>query len=460
MDTTTPTTTAAGRSADPAGRRFPADFVWGAATSSFQIEGGADAGGRGLSIWDVFCRLEGVILDGSDGRLACDHYTRYADDVELMRRLGLGAYRFSVAWPRVVPGGRGAVETRGLDFYDALVDALLDAGIVPLPTLYHWDLPQALEDDGGWTVRTTAEAFADYAEAVVGRLGDRVPTWMTLNEPMVSAHHGYVSGEHAPGRRSLRDGLAAAHHLNVAHGLALERIRTLAPHAEAGIVLNFTPAEPADDSPEAIARCETVDDFENRWYIEPIAGLGYPRRTVERFDWDRAEVLDGDLELIARPIDVLGVNFYTRQFVAADEEAVVEPPGPTTAMGWEIHPDSLRRLLIGLHERYAFPKLLITENGAAMPDVDRVGGRSDGQVDDQDRIEYLRGHLTAVHDAIEAGVPVRGYFVWSLMDNFEWGWGYSARFGIIEIDPDTKDRRPKRSADWYASVVRSGVVPT
>lgn len=452
MTTPTPTATA---STLQGGLAFPDSFRWGAATSSYQIEGATDVDGRGESIWDRFCVRPGAIADGSSGAVACDHYRRWRDDIAVMSELGLGSYRFSIAWPRVVPDGTGTVVAAGLDFYDRLVDGLLTAGITPTPTLYHWDLPQALEDRGGWTSRATAEAFAEYTRVVVERLGDRVATWMTLNEPFVSADHGYVTGEHAPGRTDRRAGLAAAHHLLVGHGLALEQIRAVAPRAEAGIVLNFTPVVAAGGDDDRTA-AELQDDVENRWYVEPIAGLGYPQRSVERLGWDQREVRDGDLDLIAAPIDVLGVNYYTRAVVAAD--AAVAPRDPNvaiTAMGWEIHPASLGDLLRGLHERYRFARYLVTENGAAMPDSSRG---ADGRVDDQDRIAYLADHLAEVHHAIDAGVPIDGYFVWSLLDNFEWAHGFGPRFGIVEVTPGTLERTPKASALWYGEVCRSGVV--
>ena len=291
--------------------------MWGAATSSYQIEGAVGEDGRGESIWDRFCTIPGAIKDGSSGAIACDHYHRLGDDIALMQRLNLNGYRFSVAWPRVLPNGTGQVNSRGLDFYDRLVDALLAAGIQPFPTLYHWDLPQVLEDKGGWPVRSTAEAFADFAEVVTSRLGDRVSDWMTINEPFVIANHGYLNGEHAPGRRSLDAALATSHHLLVGHGMAMQRIRAASPDARVGIVLNFTPVEPVGSSPAALDRQAIINDFENRWYVDPIGGTGYPQYTVDRLGWSQDEVRDGDMELIARPVDMLGVNFYTRQMVGA-----------------------------------------------------------------------------------------------------------------------------------------------
>jgi beta-glucosidase len=436
-------------------RSFARSFMWGSATSAYQVEGAVTADGRGESIWDRFCATPGTIADGSSGAVACDHFHRWRGDIELMREIGLGAYRFSIAWPRVVPDGTGTVNEAGLDFYDRLVDGLLAAGIVPMPTLYHWDLPQALEDKGGWPERATAEAFAEYAGVVAQRLGDRVSTWMTLNEPFVSAHHGYVSGEHAPGRRDVAAGVAAAHHLLVGHGLAVRHIRDAAPNASVGIVLNFTPVVAATDDPADVAEAEFVDGFENRWYVEPICGLGYPEATVQRLGWDRREVLDGDLELIAEPLDVLDVNYYTRQVVRADG-AVVETSAPTTAMGWEIHPPSFEELLRSLHGRYRFPRYLVTENGAAMHD----GNRRDGRIEDRDRIAFVGDHLAGLHGAIAAGVPIDGYFVWSLLDNFEWAHGYTPRFGIVEVAPGTLERIPKASALWYGDLCRTGTLLT
>lgn len=433
-------------------RRFPTGFSWGSATSSFQIEGAPSADGRGESIWDRFCERPGSIRDASDGRVACDHYHRYRDDIDLMRDLGLTAYRFSIAWPRVVPSGTGEINHAGLDFYDRLIDALLEAGIEPYPTLYHWDLPQALEDRGGWPVRATAEAFGTYAGAVARRLGDRVSRWSTINEPFVVTHLGYLNGEHAPGRTNLRDALAASHHVLLAHGLANREIRSVAPAAEVGIVLNFTPVTPVGDSPFARDRQRVIDEWENRWYSDPIGGKGYPEFAVERLGWDRSEVLPGDMELIAAPIDYLGINFYTRKMVGAIDGERTERGGET-AMGWEIHPPALGGLLRSLHTSYAFPKLFVTENGAAMPDDHRA---DDGRIADLDRIEYLHAHLAEVADAIDDGVPVEGYFAWSLLDNFEWAWGYGPKFGLVEVDLDTQERRPKQSALWYAAVARSG----
>jgi beta-glucosidase len=436
-----------------AGRRFPSDFLWGAATSSYQIEGAVTEDGRGESIWDRFCTIPGAIKDGSSGAVACDHYHRFGEDIALMQRLHLNAYRFSIAWPRILPQGRGSVNQAGLDFYDRLVDSLLAAGLQPFPTLYHWDLPQVLEDEGGWPLRSTAEAFADYAEVVTSRLGDRIDNWMTLNEPFVSANHGYLTGEHAPGRRSLGAALATSHHLLLGHSMAMERVRAAVPGAKVGVVLNFTPVTPIGSSPAALDRQRLVNDIENRWYVDPIGGLGYPDYTVDRLGWNRSEVRDGDMDAIARPIDMLGVNFYTRQMVGAFDGERTDRGGET-AMGWEIHPAALGNLLRGLHETHHFPRYLITENGAAMPDQDVV----DGRVIDNDRLEYIAAHLGQVHQAMEDGVPIQGYFAWSLLDNFEWGHGYGPKFGLVAVDMVTQYRTPKQSALWYSEVARTGEI--
>lgn len=433
--------------------KFPSDFLWGSATSSYQIEGATGTDGRGESIWDRFCTKPGAIADHSNGDTACDHFHRYKEDVALIASLGLQAYRFSVAWPRIIPNGTGAINHKGLDFYDRLVDELLAADIAPFATLYHWDLPQALEENNGWVNRDTAYAFVDYTRAVVERLGDRVSSWATLNEPFVSASLGYNTGEHAPGRKSLHDSFAAAHHLLLAHGLAIPVIREMAPKSDAGIVLNFTPAFPYSESPEDRQAFEDTDAFENRWYVEPIAGKGYPAAGVRSLGWEQKEVQAGDLKLIATPIDFLGVNYYTRQTRRAGQIPAPQTL-PVTDMGWEIYPQGIKELLNTLHQRHAFKKYFITENGAAMPDK----ADANDFVDDQDRIDYLHDHLQQVHEAMESGVPLKGYFVWSLFDNFEWAFGYEKRFGIVRVNYETLARKPKASANWYSNVIKTGTV--
>ncbi len=436
----------ASRSTPPA--HFPDSFVWGVATSSYQIEG--DRAGRGESIWDRFCTIPGAILDGSNGDVACGHVERAAADVQLMGELGVGAYRFSISWPRVIPKGHGEVAPAGLDFYSRLVDELLAAGIDPYVTLYHWDLPQVLEDEGGWPERATAYHFAEYADVVASALGDRVKHWATLNEPYCSSHFGYVTGFMAPGRKSVADGFAAAHHLLLGHGLAVERLRARVPDAEVGVVLNFNPMHPASDDPADVAAAAAKDALHNRWYAEPIAGLGYPIDATGADRWSAAELRDGDLDVIAAPIDVLGVNYYSRSLVNAADERVASP-GPVTGMGWEIYPEGLAETVRWLHERCRFPRYLITENGAAMNDQPDAAGF----VDDQDRLGYVRDHLAVIHELIDEGLPIDGYFAWSLMDNFEWAYGYTERFGLIRVDYDTLERTPKASARWYADVTRA-----
>ncbi|MEZ4472837.1 MAG: GH1 family beta-glucosidase [bacterium] len=444
--------------------RFPPGFTWGAATSSFQIEGAVDVDGRGPSIWDEFCRRPGAIADGSDGAVACDHYHRWAEDVALMARLGLRAYRFSVAWPRVLPAGVGQVNTAGLDFYDRLVDGLLAAGIEPWVTLYHWDLPQALQARGGWTDRSTVGAFVEYSDAVARRLGDRVKRWITHNEPWCASVLGHLFGEHAPGIRDQRAHLASSHHLLLSHGQAVPVIRAASPDAQVGITLNLVPAEPASESEADRRATWHFDGWFNRWYLDPLAGRGYPTDLVEDYrergytpDWDFIQ--PGDLEAIAAPTDFLGINYYTRGIIRSDRvpeaenaPVTVRATGPMTDMDWEVHPDGLRRLLERVHRDYAFPAIHITENGAAYA----TPPTSSGRVPDRERLVYLDGHLRACHQAIQAGVPLAGYFAWSLMDNFEWAHGYARRFGLVWVDYETQARLPKDSALWYAEVIARG----
>lgn len=452
--------------------RFPAGFVWGTATSAFQIEGATQADGRGESIWDRFAATAGNIVDGSDGREACGHYSRFRDDVALMQRLGIEAYRFSVAWPRVLPAGRGNVNHRGLDFYDALVDTLLDAGIEPFVTLYHWDLPQALEEKGGWPERSTAEAFVEYAAIVGRRLGDRVRNWITHNEPWCSSMLGYRDGTHAPGRRSWADGLAAAHHLLLSHGWAVQALRACATRTSVGITLNLAPAHPASSSEVDWLAARYSDGELNRWFLDPLYGHGYPQDVVEthaqlgRLPKGASPgklpfVAPGDLNVIAVPTDFLGVNYYTRmlsgngQAEASSLAAPKQRSSEVTDMGWEVYPVGLYELLMRVQRDYRPERLYVTENGAAYgtePD-------SDGCVSDHRRLDYLRKHCLAAHAAINDGVPLAGYFVWSLLDNFEWSHGYTKRFGIVWVDYATQARTPKQSAHWYAQVIdRNAVV--
>lgn len=423
---------------------FPAGFTFGIATSAYQIEGATSEDGRGPSIWDTFCREPGRIRDGSSGDVACDHYHRWEADLDLIAALGVNAYRFSVAWPRVQPDGRGPVNAAGLDFYERLTDGLLARGIEPHVTLYHWDLPQPLQDTGGWPNRDTAERFAEYAAAVAGRLGDRVRSYATLNEPWCSSILSYEIGEHAPGLRDRRLALAAAHGLLLGHGLALPELRRQAPRAAAGIVLNLGPQMPASDRPEDVAAARLADGRFNRWFLEPLLRGEYPRDVWEACRADVPEVREGDLALIAAPLDFLGVNYYSRGVLSASGGGV--PAGaPVTAMGWEIYPQGLTDLLLRLQADYpGLPPILITENGAAF--TDRL---EEGQVHDPERVRYLQTHLAALRRALDAGVDVRGYFAWSLMDNFEWAYGYEKRFGLVYVDYPTQTRVLKDSGHWY-----------
>ena len=438
---------------------FPSDFVWGAATSAYQIEGAVDVDGRGQSVWDTFCKRPGAVLNGDSGAVACDFYHRYPQDIELMRTLGIDAFRFSIAWPRVLPEGRGRVNQAGLDFYDRFVDELLAAGIRPFATLYHWDLPQALEDAGGWPVRATAEAFVEYVELVAARLGDRVDNWTTHNEPFCTSWLGYGIGIHAPGRTDLADSAAAAHHVLLSHGLAVQALRRDCPDAELGIVLDSWPVHPASDDPRDVAAASVADGFRNRIFFDPVLRGCYPEDVLERLGPAAPPVLDGDLAIISAPLDFLGVNNYSRSIVRAGEDGepieLPAPAGPTTSMGWEVYPDAIYEVLTRLHGEYDTPPIYVTENGAAFADV----RAADGSVDDPERIVYLAGYVDAVARAMAEGVPVRGYFVWSLLDNFEWSYGYTQRFGLIYVDFETLERVPKSSFEWYRGLAASGRAP-
>ncbi len=449
---------------------FPSGFLWGAATASYQIEGAAHEDGRSPSIWDRFARVPGAVANGDHGDVACDHYHRMPDDVALMADLGLTSYRFSVAWPRIRPGG-GEVEPRGLAFYDRLVDELLAHGIDPWLTLYHWDLPQALEDAGGWTNRDTAYRFVDLATAVYDVLGDRVPVWTTLNEPWCSAFLGYTAGVHAPGRQEGAAGLVAAHHLLLAHGLVVDELRGRDDVAW-GISLNCTVADPVADTPDDLDAARRIDGLHNRFFLDAVLRGEYPADVLEdtaHLDWQRV-VRDGDLSLIGAPIDVLGLNYYhgdgvsgsasvppaehPSPFPAAEHVSVVRRDLPRTAMDWEVQPDGLRRLLVRVQEDYAPPTMYVTEFGAAYEDH-----VVDGRVDDPERTAFLAEYLRSVHEAMEQGADVGGVFVWSFLDNFEWAYGYDKRFGIVHVDYETQARTPKASALWYAQVARSGELP-
>ena len=437
------------------GGAFPDDFTWGAATASYQIEGAVREDGRGESIWDRFSHMPGKVVNNENGDVACDHYHRYASDVRLMRELNLGAYRFSVAWPRILPDGIGNANGPGLDFYDRLVDALLDANITPFVTLYHWDLPQVLEGRGGWLNRDTASALAEYTDVITRRLGDRVTNWITINEPWVAAFLGYGIGIHAPGHRDMTEALLAGHTLLRAHGEAMAVIRSNVRNATAGITLNMAQHEPLDADSEADREAARLADLAgNRWFIDPIYGRGYPDELAGALGATAPEIRPGDMETIAAPTDFLGINFYMPVYSSATRSAdpmSMPTPDPSierTAVGWPVVPSSFTDLLTRVTRDYAPPAISITENGAAF-DGDRV---IDGRVADPRRTAYYEGHLGAVLDAISAGAPVRGYFAWSLMDNFEWAEGYSKRFGITYTDYATQERTIKDSGRWYAQV--------
>ncbi|MEU7016416.1 GH1 family beta-glucosidase [Streptomyces sp. NPDC046385] len=451
---------------------FPSGFRWGSATAAYQVEGAAAEDGRTPSIWDTFSRTPGKVRNGDTGDIATDHYHRSREDIALMTRLGLTDYRFSISWSRVLPGGRGPVSQKGLDFYRQLADELLDAGIRPVATLYHWDLPQELEDAGGWPERATAERFAEYAGRTAEALGDRVSTWTTLNEPWCAAFLGYGSGEHAPGRTDDRAALRAAHHLNLAHGLGVRALRAALPaSAEVSLTLNLHALRPAADSPEDRDAVRRIDAVGNRIFLDPVFHGRLPADlvadTASLTDW--SFVHDGDLDAIAAPIDALGVNYYSPAVVAAGTSAAPSPwpgaaghvrfvplPGPRTAMDWPVDADGLYELLVRLRDELPHVPLLITENGAAYDDyADPEGG-----VHDPERVAYLAAHLAAARRALADGVDLRGYFLWSLLDNFEWAHGYGRRFGIVHVDFPTGRRTPKDSFRWYGEVIaRNGLPP-
>ena len=459
-------------------RAFPQDFLFGAATAAYQIEGAAHEDGRTDSIWDVFCRVPGAVVRGDTGEVACDHYHRYADDVALMADLGLQTYRFSTSWSRVRPDGRN-VNKQGLAFYSKLVDQLLENNITPWLTLYHWDLPQALEEKGGWANRDTAYRFAEYAATVHDVLGDRVEAWTTLNEPWCASFLSYIGGEHAPGRQDVPAGLAAAHHLLLGHGLVVQELRKRDRALQLGLTLNLTVADPVDPS-DAGDRdaARRIDGQFNRFFLDPIFRGEYPEDVLQDVAGNGFETVvhDGDLAIISAPIDVLGVNYYHGDFVSArpgvHETSTAAPSErpkrspfpaaddvhwhsrglPLTAMEWEVQPEALTRLLHRVHDEYSGPAgvaLSVTENGAAYDDV----VHADGSVVDVERRDFLTGHLDAILDAVDGGVPVKGYFYWSLLDNFEWAWGYDKRFGIVRVDYETQARTPKASAIEYRRII-------
>jgi len=457
---------------------FPKGFLFGAATASYQIEGAVDEDGRTPSIWDTFSHTPGKVVGDDNGDVAADHYHRIRDDVALMKQLGLQTYRFSIAWPRIQPGGSGAFNQKGVDFYSSLVDELLDKGIKPIATLYHWDLPQELEDAGGWANRDTAQAFTRYAAKVAETLGDRIHLWTTLNEPWCAAYLGYASGVHAPGRTNGADALAAVHHLNLAHGLATQAIRAQLPEAQVSVTHNLHVIHPADPgSADDLDIVRRLDALGNRAFLGPELEGAYPddllADTARITDW--GFVHEGDLKDIHQPLDLLGINYYTTSvarkwdsvsprdledghqgsentpWVGVDDVDFVRELGPRTEMGWLVDPAGLTELLVRTARTYPDLPLLVTENGAAFADsVD-----ADGQVRDSQRVDYVSAHLAAIMDAIDAGADVRGYQLWSLLDNFEWAWGYTRRFGVVRVDYDTQARIVKDSAKFYADVIRA-----
>ncbi|HUZ40709.1 MAG TPA: GH1 family beta-glucosidase [Acidimicrobiales bacterium] len=458
-------------------RSFPPGFLWGTATASYQIEGAVDVDGRGPSIWDAFSHRAGEVWNGDTGDIACDHYHRMDEDLDLMMELGVGSYRFSVAWPRVQPDGKGPANQAGLDFYRRLVDGLLARDIEPTLTLYHWDLPQPIEDEGGWCVLDTTERFGEYVDIVARALGDSVERWITLNEPWCSAWLGYGSGRHAPGVKDIGKAVAATHHLLLAHGASVPILRSAIPDAKVGITLNLGVSRPGTTHELDVAAARRADGNLNRLFLDPLFKGQYPEDMLEHYKSNPpgfSVVRDGDLEVIAQPLDFLGVNYYfpgtimdsTRvkearaagygvplgeQFPDLRVLSLETPGTDTTSMGWEVDASGLTELLVRVKKDYHDLPIYITENGAAFDDyVD-----PNGHVLDHDRVSYLEEHISAVHDAIDAGVNVQGYFVWSLLDNFEWAYGYSRRFGIVWVDFPTGRRLPKTSFSWYANTVRN-----
>ncbi len=424
---------------------FPDDFVWGVATSAFQIEGASDTDGKGPSVWDTFCKQPGAIADASDGTVACEHYLRYEQDLDMIAQLGIDAYRFSASWPRVQATGSGDWNTKGLDFYERLVDGLLARGVAPYLTLNHWDLPQALQDKGGWANRDTVHRFVDYALAMHARLGDRVASIATHNEPWVMSVLGHETGIFAPGIKSRATAMQVAHHLMLSHGMAMRALREAGCKASLGIVLNLSPIEPATDSAADRAKARLEDGRLVRWYMDPLFKGTYPADVLEHLENDVPAVQPGDMDIIRTPMDFLGINYYSRSVASAGEPWDVHKSGlETTEMDWEVYPQGLTALLLRLHQDYPVPAMFITENGGAFKDP-----MVDGKVHDADRTRYLQQHIQAVADAMQQGVNMGGYMVWSLMDNFEWASGYAKRFGIVHVNYATQKRTLKDSALWY-----------
>jgi beta-glucosidase len=439
---------------------FPQDFVWGTATASYQVEGAVREDGRGASIWDTFSAIPGNVKNGNTGEVACDHYHRWREDIELMRQLNISAYRFSIAWSRIFPEGRGQVNQKGIDFYSRLVDGLLAARITPFVTLYHWDLPQTLEDEDGWLRRGISEDFTNYADVVSRAIGDRVKHWITFNEPWVFTWLGYVKGEHAPGQRSdtPRPALLATHHTYLAHGAAVPVIRRNSPDSKVGITLNLVPADAASPKGEDAEAAARFDGYFNRWYLDPLFRGHYPADMVELFEPYLPDIRQGDMQQIQAPLDFLGINYYTREVVAQGARNPligtdkVSPEGEYTTTNAEVYPEGLYNTLKRVHSEYSPKAIYITENGASFDDE----LTSDGQVHDERRANYLKVHFEAAARALEEGVPLKGYFVWSMMDNFEWALGYSIRFGVYYVDYTTQRRILKDSGRYFAQVAKTG----
>lgn len=431
-------------------------FIWGVSTSSYQIEGAANEGGRGPSIWDTFSRIPGAVANADNGDIACDHYHRYNEDLDLMKWLGVGAYHFSIAWPRVIPTGSGPLNKVGMDFYDRLIDGALERGITPWPTLYHWDLPQALQDKGGWNNRECAHWFAEYSYLMAEAFSDRVKNWVTINEPFCSAWLGHLYGVMAPGIKDLQTGINASHHLLLGHGLAVRAIREAASDVKVGITLNFTPAITIGDSEEDQRAVQLADGFDNRWFGDPVFKASYPQDLVSAFNRE-VPIHAGDMQIISTPVDFLGLNYYFRQTVGYDPSAqplpykqVTAPNVERTGMGWEVHAQTFTELLTRINKDYAPKEIFITENGSAWDDE-----VVNGKVDDPNRVRYLERHIDAMFDAKKQGVPISGYFAWSLMDNYEWAYGYAKRFGLIYVDYPTQQRIPKTSAYYYRERIKN-----
>lgn len=454
---------------DPTILKFPTGFVWGAATAAYQIEGAWDEDGKGESIWDRFSADSAHIEDGQNGKVTCDHYHRYESDYDLMASLGIMNHRFSISWPRIIPDGSGSINQRGLDYYDRLTDAMLGRGITPWATLFHWDLPQALQEHGGWANRNTIDAYLRYTETITSRLGDRLKNWMTFNEPWVYAFCGHQFAAHAPGLKDLRTTLAVAHHILVAHGKAMPIIRAQVKNAQAGIVHNLEWIESATSRIEDTAAATRHDGAFNRWFLDPVFRGSYPADMVAWYAEDMPTILPGDMEAIQAPTDFLGVNYYTRRIIEHDPQGrTTEGRGFLAARQiyrafqprghfdeWEIYPEGLYKLLMRIHSEYGAPNIYISENGTSLPDQPDATNT----IHDQTRINFLARHIAAIQQASVDGAKIKGYFVWSLMDNFEWGFGFTKRFGIVHVDYQSQKRSLKDSANWYGQLCRNNSFP-